>query len=333
MEDSCTTAASLVRRIAISALVLLLAIAVACLFGSRALSLSRVLRGGIDREILLALRLPRALMAALAGGALALTGVLFQALFRNALAEPYTLGVSSGASLGAVAAISFGWDSLAGFPGVSGAAFLGALLVLIAIWQVASRSGISSISLLLAGITMNSICAALILFLSSVATFLQSFAITRWLIGRLDSPTYATLLELACMLIPCVLVAWRLARSWNLLAVGEEWAGARGLPVQKLLITGCAIGSIISAAVTAYTGPIGFVGLIIPHALRLKLGADHRVLVPCSFLIGGAFLALSDVLSRVLLAPAEIPVGVITALIGGPMFIWILYSQQANYQA
>lgn len=328
------TSAKLLRNVSASMLLLVLALLIAILFGSKPLNFSEAVHGnGIDREVLFVLRLPRALMAALAGGALAVSGLLFQALLRNSLAEPYTLGVSGGASLGAVAAISFGWDTVAGFPGVTAAAFLGAGLVLIAIWRVASHSGISSSSLLLAGITINSICAALILFVSSVATFLQSFAITRWLVGRLDSPDYRTLIELAGILVPLVLFTWHFARSWNLLAIGEEWAGSRGVPVAKLLLTGCVIGSVASAAVTAYTGPIGFVGLIVPHALRMKFGADHRVLVPCSFLLGGAFLVLSDVVSRVLLRPTEIPVGVVSALIGGPVFIWMLYSGQANYRA
>jgi iron complex transport system permease protein len=195
---------------------------------------------------------------------------------------------------------------------------------------VASRSGVSATSLLLAGIAMNSVCSALILFLSNFATFSESFAVMRWLIGGLGSPSYTNLVELCAVLIPAVLISWRVARTWNLLAIGEDWASARGVSTKRALIGGYLLGSVLSATVTAQTGPIGFVGLIVPHTLRLLFGADHRSLIPCAFLLGGAFLALSDLLSRVLLAPAEIPVGVITALIGGPIFIWMLYSRQSK---
>ena len=328
------TSAKLFRRILFCSILLALSLTLAVLLGSNTVNFSGALeQNGIDREVLLLLRLPRALMAALAGGALAVTGVLFQALLRNPLAEPYTLGISGGAALGAVAAISFGWSTLAGFSAVSAAAFLGAALVLLTIWQVTSRQGISSNSILLAGIAMNCICAALILFLSSIATFLQSFAITRWLIGSIGSPNYLTLVQVTCIVIPLFVLTWHFARSWNVLAIGEEWASSRGVPAKKFLIIGCVIGSVVAATVTAYTGPIGFVGLIVPNALRLKLGADHRILVPCSFLLGGAFLVLSDLVSRIVLRPTEIPVGVITALIGGPVLIWMLYSGQANYRA
>lgn len=318
-------------RLAVCSVVLVVSIFVAAALGSTALHVKDLLdRNSMSHEVFFILRLPRALMAALAGGSLALAGVLFQVLLRDSLATPDTLGVSSGASLGAVIAICLGWNTVAGYAAVPALAFVGAALVLFAISRVASRRGLSSQSLLLAGITMNSICGAVIVFLHSISSFTQSLVITQWLMGQLDAPPYGTLTEIALVLIPTCLVAWWFARAWNLLSVGDDWANARGIPAQRFLTAGYLIGSVATATVTAYTGPIGFIGLIVPHAVRLMFGADHRILIPCSFLLGGAFLALSDLLSRVVLAPTEIPVGVITAIFGGPLFIWMLYSRETH---
>jgi iron complex transport system permease protein len=310
----------------ISCVVLASAFILAVLVGSRPLNLHRALNGlSPDHEILMDLRLPRALLALWTGGALAISGVLFQALLRESLATPDTLGVSGGASLGAVLAICFGWNSVGGVSAIWGAAFLGAAVVLGLVLLIASsRDRISSFGLLLAGITVNSICAAIILFLSNLATFMQSFTVTRWLIGGLDAPAYSTLLGLTLVLAPVSVLVFWYGREWNVLTMGETWAAARGLSPSRLLLIGCIAGSALTGTITALTGPIGFVGLIVPHALRLWLGADHRILIPCSFLLGAAFVAICDVFSRILLAPTEVPVGVITALIGGPCFIWML---------
>jgi iron complex transport system permease protein len=304
----------------------------AVLAGSHHLDLSRALQGlSPDHEILIELRLPRALLALWTGGALSLSGVLFQALLRNPLATPDTLGVSSGASLGAVLAIFFGWGARGGISGVSIAACAGAAAVLVLVVSVSSDRGkISSIGLLLAGITINVICGAAIVFLASLVGFLKSFAVTRWLMGGLEPPEYSTLLWLTILLTPVVLIILWHGREWNVLAIGDTWAATRGLSTTRLLLLGCIAGSILTGAVTALTGPIGFVGLIVPHALRMWLGADHRILAPCSFLLGAAFVAICDVFARTILAPVEIPVGVITALLGGPFFIWMLRSRRAG---
>jgi iron complex transport system permease protein len=272
-----------------------------------------------DYQILATLRLPRVLLALLTGGALALSGVLFQALLRDALATPYTLGISSGASLGAVIAIS------AGFHAIWPSAVLAGMLTLVIVLGVAAnRRILSPFTLLMAGITINSICMAAILFLHSVATFGQSIAITRWLMGGIEAVSMETLGWLTLAIVPGLLYCFGQARSWNVLAVGEEWAAIRGVPATRLLLSGYLVGSVLTGVVTSLTGPIGFVGLIIPHAVRMLFGADHRVLIPASFLIGGAFLAVCDTVARIALAPAEVPVGVITAMLGGPFFIWIL---------
>ena len=302
------------------------------LIGSTAASLPRALAGiSPDREVLFELRLPRVILAMVAGACLSLAGALFQALLRDALATPYTLGVSSGAALGAVCSILLGFRLALPFPVQWLGAIVGAALVLGLVLRLASDGPrMSSFTLLLAGVTINSICLALILFLHNFATLMQSFSITRWLMGGIDPVDTATLVWILAVVTPVAgFVLWR-AREWNLLAVGEEWAESRGVDVQSLLRLGYLAGSLLTGVVTAFTGPIGFVGLIVPHALRMRLGADHRVLLPCSFLLGAAFLAICDTVARTILAPAEVPVGVLTALLGGPFFIWLLRSRRRS---
>ena len=318
--------------IAISAGAALAALCLTPLAGSTTIDYARAFAGESPyREILFETRLPRVLLALLAGGALASAGVLFQGLLRDALATPYTLGVSSGASLGAVLAISFGLREVGQLPGVWAASFVGAGLVLFIVLGIASEGRrLSSFTLLLAGVSINTICLALILFLQYTAGFAQSFAIVRWLMGGLETTGYGVIAGLAAVLLPSLGYVFLRSRDWNLLAVGEDWAAARGINVTRLLWTGYLLGSLITGTVTALTGPIGFVGLIIPHALRMRLGADHRVLLPCAFLWGAAFLAVCDTLARTILAPSEIPVGVVTALIGGPFFIWLLRSRRRS---
>jgi iron complex transport system permease protein len=278
-----------------------------------------------DYDIFFFARLPRVLLALIAGAALSVTGVLFQCMLRDPLAEPYTLGVSSGASVGAVLGICFGLRAT-GLLSLAGA---GAVLVIVLSIAMEGRR-LSSFTLMLAGVTMNSISFAIILFLHSLASFSQSFAISRWLMGGLDAVEYSTLVWLgAIVLTVCALVLWR-AREWNLLAVGEDWAASRGVSTGALMTFGYFAGSILTGLVTSLTGPIGFVGLIVPHALRLKLGADHRVLLPCSLFAGAAFLCICDTLSRTVIAPTEIPAGILTALAGGPFFIWLLRSRRRS---
>ncbi|MBZ2186009.1 MAG: iron ABC transporter permease [Bryobacter sp.] len=284
--------------------------------------------GSMEHQIFWLARLPRVLLALLAGGALAMAGVLFQAMMRDALATPDTLGVSSGASLGAVLAISLGWADAGRMGGLWVASLSGAGAVLLLVVALASAGRrLSSFTLLLAGITINSMCVALMLFLQSVTTLGRSLAITRWLMGGVDAVEYRTLGFLALLILPAAAVLiWR-AGDWNLLAVGQEWARAKGLDTGARLRLGYAAGSVLAGAVTAITGPIGFAGLIVPHALRMLIGPDHRLLLPASFLLGGAFLAVCDAIGRTVFAPAELPVGVITALLGGPFFLWVLASR------
>ncbi len=316
----------------ISAAVALAALCIMPLIGSTSVDIGRALAGeSPHREILFETRLPRVLLALLAGGILATAGVLFQALLRDSLATPYTLGVSSGSSLGAVLAISFGLREIAHLPAVWVAAAIGGALVLFLVLGIASEGRrMSSFTLLLAGISINTICLALILFLQYTSQFAQSFAIVRWLMGGLETVEYSVIAALAAITLPVLGYVLSRARDWNLLAVGEDWAAARGVAVGRLMLGGYIAGSLVTGSVTALTGPIGFVGLVVPHALRLKLGADHRVLIPCSFFWGAAFLAVCDTVARTALAPTELPVGVVTALIGGPAFIWLLRSRRRS---
>lgn len=315
---------------------LLVWLACACLLpwaGSSSITWERVwARQSPDAEIFFQARLPRVLLSMLAGGALALAGVLFQALLRDSLADPYTLGISSGASLGAVLAICFGWRDSGAVPAVWLAALAGAAAALALVMALASRGRrVSSFSLLMAGVTVNTMAIAVILLLQNIASFAQNFAINRWLMGSIESVEYSTLAWLALIVMPVLVYAVSGARGWNLMAAGEDWAATRGLPVGRFLWTGFLAGSLITGSVTVITGPVGFLGLIVPHALRLCFGADHRLLLPASFLVGGAFLALSDTVARTVMAPVDIPVGVITAMMGGPFFLFLLRARQRRY--
>ncbi|MEP7354016.1 MAG: iron ABC transporter permease [Acidobacteriota bacterium] len=296
------------------------------LVGSTHIDLQRAFAGeSPDHEIFFYARLPRVILGLLSGAALSVTGVLFQCMLRDPLAEPYTLGVSSGASVGAVFAICLGFHST----GIASLVGAGTVLLIVLGTAVDGRR-LSSFTLLLTGVTMNSICFALILFLHSVASFTQSFAISRWLMGGLDAVEYSTLGWLAAIVLVVCVAAIALAPKWNLLSIGGEWAASRGVSTTALTLAGYVGGSVLTGIVTSLTGPIGFVGLIVPHALRLRLGADHRTLLPCSMFLGAAFLTLSDTLARTVIAPAEIPVGVLTALCGGPFFLWLLKSKRQS---
>jgi iron complex transport system permease protein len=309
-----------------SAAAMLAVAAAAPLIGSTDIGLAAAFAGvSPDREIFFYARLPRVLLALLGGAGLAVTGVLFQCMLRDPLAEPYTLGVSSGASVGAVLAICFGLRAT-GLASLAGAA----LVLVVVLGMAMEGRRLSSFTLLLTGVTMNSVAFAVILFLHSIANFAQSFAISRWLMGGMAEVEYSTLAWLAAALAPVFALVIAQAPQWNLLAVGDEWAASRGVSTTRLTALGYIAGSILTGLITSLTGPIGFVGLIVPHALRLRLGGDHRTLLPCAVLLGAAFLALCDTLSRTLIAPTEIPVGVLTALCGGPFFLWLLRSKRRS---
>lgn len=310
----------------ILALLWLAALVATPLVGSHEISLGSILAGDpTSSAIFWQLRLPRVFLALLAGAALAVSGLGFQTLFRNPLAEPYTLGVSSGAALGAVVALRLGGSEVFGLPLVAFASFVGALCATALIVGLAlRRQGIETSALLLAGIAVSLSASALILFLQYVSDSTQTFRMVRWMMGGLSVVGYREVL----WLLPWVVAGSSVLaiRRWelNLLLTGEEMAASRGVDLSRLRLEVLLAASAMIGALVAVAGPIGFIGLIVPHALRRFAGHDHLALVPACLLGGGAFLALCDAGARTVMAPAELPVGILTALLGGPFFLWLL---------
>lgn len=285
---------------------------------------------GPEARIFWSLRVPRVMLGFLAGAALSVGGLTFQALFRNALATPYTLGVSSGAALGATLAIRLGAVfSVLGIPAVSLAAFAGALLAVALVYGLArARLGCSANIMLLAGVAVNFSFASLILLVHYTSDAAASFNILRWLMGRLDTVGPDEALRLLPLVAVGGFVALALHRELNLMSVDEELAVSRGVDVDRYRAVLFVTTSVMIGGVVAACGPIGFVGMMVPHVCRLLIGPDHRWLGPMSLLAGGAFLVACDVLARMLAAPAELPVGVLTALLGGPFFLWLLVGRR-----
>ncbi len=328
---------SLPRRLAITTAAFgaltLAAIVTAPLVGSTHISLRRAFDSSIpfgenvDAQIFFIARLPRTLAGALVGSMLATAGVVFQGLLRNPLATPFTLGVSAGAALGAMLAITFSWSfTWAGIPAASAASFIGSLGAVAIVYALARgrHRGLSTNVLLLAGVTMNAFFSALILFVQYFADFSQTYRILHWLMGDLDISGYQPLTTaLPLVVLSFVAFVW-LARPLNLLSLGAESAGTRGLHVAGAQRAAFLSASLATGAAVSVGGPIGFIGIVVPHLVRLIVGPDHRLVLPAAAFFGAAFLIACDVLARTVLAPIELPVGVITALIGGPFFLWLL---------
>ncbi|MBM4081770.1 MAG: iron ABC transporter permease [Planctomycetes bacterium] len=281
-------------------------------------------------DILFRTRIPRVLLAAVVGAALAPAGVVFQALLRNPLADPYILGVSAGGSLGAVTAIALGLDmTFLGISPVSLYTFAGALLAIALVYAIARPRGAVGVNtLLLAGIIVSYFLSAITMAITYVSDPYQSQKILRWLMGGLYLVSFQDLARSLPWVVAGFVAMFALARNLNLLTFGEESALQLGVDVERTKKVTFVVASLVTAAAVSVSGPIGFVGLIVPHAMRLIVGPDHRILLPASFLAGGLFLTVADTLARRLVAPTEIPVGVITALCGGPFFIWLLYRRQ-----
>ncbi len=286
-------------------------------------------RAAID--ILLRIRLPRIFLGLLVGAALAAAGTVFQALLRNPLADPYVLGVSGGAALAGIAVLALGSVVGLSTKAVPVAAFAGGLLATALLYQVSGGPGRSGpTSLLLTGVVFNAFASAGIVFLASVAGFFEGSRIFLWLIGHLSAVEIDAAGMVAASVGFGLAVALVLSKSLNLIALGDETAAQLGVPVVShrrwlLLATSLMVG-----AAVAVSGLIGFVGLIVPHALRLVIGSDHRLLIPASALTGAGFLVLSDTLARSMLDGRELPVGAVTALVGGPLFIFLLRRAQAQ---
>ena len=289
----------------------------------------------ISRQILLNLRLPRVLMGFVAGAALAVGGVAFQAMFRNPLATPYTLGVASGASLGAVFSLQCGLAvSIWSFSTTALFALCGALVTLLIVYGISFwRAELSVATMLLAGVAMSFLNSSLILILQYVSDPVRAFHAFRWMLGGLEGTVgYGDLKVLWPIVTIGCLIILGIRRELNLLALGDEWAISRGVSLLKtkallLFVTGLMIASVV-----AICGPIGFVCLIVPHITRLLVGPEHGRLIPAAAILGGAFLVACDTVARTVLAPTEIPVGVITSLLGGPFFLWLLLRRPLSWE-
>jgi len=279
-----------------------------------------------DTSIILDLRLPRTISGVLVGAALATAGAVLQALLRNPLADPFVLGISSGASVGAVLAILFGLGStFFGGYAVPASAFGGALMTLLIVYSIARVEGrIPTQTMLLAGVIVSSFFSAIIMFLISVTSDEHIFNVTFWLMGNLEYAASRALGVIFPYLLVGGAVLFFLAKDLNLLALGEETASELGAEVERVKKTAFVFASLITGAVVSVSGLIGFIGLIVPHIVRLIWGPDHRFLLPASALIGAMLLVMADMIARTVLAPAEIPVGVVTAMGGAPFFIYIL---------
>ncbi len=265
------------------------------------------------------------LTSILVGGGLALAGAAFQALLRNPLAEPYILGISGGASVGAVTVLALGWAGVGSWS-LPLAAFAGALLAIVLVFRVATTTGhaMDVRVLLLAGVVVAAFFSACIAFILSISSARTVQSAVLWIMGSLANASWQSVLLAAVYTMPAATVLIGLARPLNLMAIGEETANYLGADVEGVKRTALVIAALITAAGVAVAGVIGFVGLVVPHAIRLLIGSDHRALLPLSFLGGAAFLTLADLFARLALAPTEIPIGVITAFVGVPIFLVLL---------
>ncbi|MDR4480983.1 MAG: iron ABC transporter permease [Nitrospira sp.] len=276
--------------------------------------------------ILLQVRLPRVFLGFLIGVCLASVGVALQALLRNPLADPYVLGVSSGAALGVALAVLFGiGTTVLAFSLLPVCGFLGGLAALLVVYRMAATYDRLPIhSVLLAGVILNAIFSALIMFITSIMEPNRSFGMMAWLMGSLTAPAYPALAVLSAYLLLGLVLLFKQVRVLNVLALGEEPARSLGVDTERTKRLIFLVSALLTGAVVSVSGMIGFIGMIIPHAVRLVIGADHRLLLPASALVGGIFLMVADTIARTFFVPSEVPVGIITALAGGPFFVYLL---------
>lgn len=280
----------------------------------------------ITRTILLQIRLPRVLLGFFVGCSLASVGVVLQALLRNPLADPYVLGVSSGAALGAALGVLCGaGTTFLAEAALPACGFAGGIMALVIVYRMATSAERLPIhSLLLTGVILNAIFSALIMFITSILDPNRSYGMMAWLMGTLTSPTYSGLVGVLVYLSISLLLLFRQMRALNILALGEDTARTLGIDTERAKRSIFILTALVTGAVVSVSGMIGFIGMVVPHAVRLAIGADHRLLLPASALVGGTFLMGADTMARTLIAPTEIPVGIITALAGGPFFVYLL---------
>ncbi|MBS3046494.1 FecCD family ABC transporter permease [Enterobacter mori] len=304
-------------------------------FGALRLPVSLLWNGSDEalRQIWLTIRLPRVLLALVIGGSLALAGCVMQGLFRNPLADPGLLGISSGAAL-AVAlwvVLPLSLPALVMLYTPMLAAFLGALAATVAIFLLSQQRNSSLSRLLLIGIAINALCGAAVGILSWVSNDAQLRQLSLWGMGSLGQAQWSTLLAVTSLMVPTALVIWRMANALNVLQLGDEEAHYLGVDVavvQRILLL---CSALLVAAAVAVSGVIGFVGLVVPHLMRMWLGADHRAAIPGSVLAGASLLLIADTAARTLVAPAEMPVGLLTSLLGAPWFLWLIFRRGGQH--
>jgi iron complex transport system permease protein len=296
---------------------------------ARALNFSIPLADNSDRLILFSTRIPRVVLALCVGASLAVAGAAMQGILRNPLASPFTLGVASGGTLGAAIAISLGVARTAfKVPGTVLGGFVFSLLTIALVWGLSYRRGrLPTGLLLLAGVSVSFLFGALVMLLQYVSDFTHSFQLIRWMMGSLDTVGYDPVWGVAPVLVIGAIILIRQARAFNLLALGDDAAQTAGVDVKKLELSGFIVSGLLAGAAVSQVGPIGFIGLIVPHTVRLIAGPDYRLVIPGSLLVGGGFLILCDLLSRTILAPVELPPGIITAILGAPFFLSLLRSK------
>jgi iron complex transport system permease protein len=322
---------------ALPALIVLIA---APLIGSESISISRIYNDlmcpagrHIDSDIFFHHRLPRVILGFLAGATLATVGAVFQVVLRNPLATPHTLGLTGGAAMGAFIAISLPGLALnwGPFSTVQLFSLAGAAVPMVVIYYLARRpQGISTITLLLAGVIIGIFCSSVNMLIRYLAHPNLLVSMERWLMGGLDVIGYLPIAVILPLLLPGLGLLILQAPTLNHLALGEEIAMGHGIDVNRVLKLAFFAGGVVTAVVVSVVGPIGFVGLIVPHAVRKISGYDHRIVLPASFLTGGTVLVACDVIARTVIAPTEMPVGIITALVGGPFFLYLLIRNK-NY--
>ena len=322
------------KHLYLAAIVALMSLVAASLIGTFRLSPAAIFDSqSTDAHIFWRLRVPRTLVAFMAGSGLATCGMIFQALFLNTLATPFTLGVASGASFGAVTVIFLGGLSgLFAGPAVMVGAMLGAgLATLLVLGFSKTRMGHQRHVMLLAGVAVSFFFSSLLLFVQSIASFYESFQMIRWLMGGIAVAGYQEVVLLTPIMVAGFWIVLKHEPQLNLLLLGDDLAQTRGLSVIRIKKRLFLVASAMVAAIVSVTGPIGFIGLVIPHICRILWGGNHRFLAPASLIAGGTVLVLCDLVSRIVMAPSGIPVGVITSLLGAPFFFFLLLRGQYRF--
>ncbi len=293
------------------------------------LSFSR--KGSVAHSIVFQLRLPRILLGFAVGGGLSLAGVILQGLFRNPLVEPYTLGISGGAALGVSLGMLLGLPRTLGLVALPLMGFLGAVLVIVLVYVLSTRKGVMRIQgLLLTGVMVSFISSSLIMLIMAVSRLEDLHSIVFWIMGFLGETDWWMVALMGATALGGLVLSYFFALDLNALALGEEEARHLGVGVERSKKILFLLASVVTGLCVASAGIIGFVGLVVPHFVRMMVGQDHRILLASSFLCGAAFLVLCDTVARVVVAPVELPVGVITGIVGGVLFIYALTKRQAK---